>query len=82
MGSQKALQQILELIAAALPFESIYSDMCSDKRAADTADQQAEILTLASRIMEVTKLNIETVMALDPIGRFPQYHDILRKELG
>ncbi|WP_321912623.1 ATP-binding protein [Burkholderia cepacia] len=82
MASQKALQQILELIAAALPFESIYSDMCSDKRATDTADQQAEILTLASRIMEVTKLNIEIVMALDPIGRFPQYHDILRKELG
>lgn len=80
--AQKALQHILDLIAAALPFESIYSDMCSDKRFGNTDGQLAEILTLARRIMEVTNLKLEAVLNLDPIGRFPQYHDTLRKELG
>lgn len=80
--AQKALGHILELIAAALPFESIYSDMCSDKRSGAPDSQLAEILALAAKIMDVTKLKLDVVLALDPIGRFPQYHDILRKELG
>lgn len=79
--AQKALEHILELIAAALPFESIYSDMCSDKRSGAPDSQFAEILALAAKIMDVTKLNLDVVLALDPIGRFPQYHDMLRKEL-
>jgi hypothetical protein len=81
-NAQKALQHILDLIAAALPFESIYSDMCSDKRCGKTDGQLAEILALTGRIMEVTNLKLEVVLNLDPIGRFPQYHDTLRKELG
>lgn len=81
-NAQKALQHIFELIGAALPLESIYSDMCSDKRSAEPAGQGAEILALAARIMEVTKLKLEVVLTLDPVGRFPQYHDAIRKELG
>lgn len=80
--AQRALGHILELIAAAVPFESIYSDMCSDKRSGAPNSQLAEILALAAKIMDVTKLKLDVVLALDPIGRFPQYHDILRKELG
>lgn len=80
--SQKSLEHILELIAAALPFESIYSDMCSDKRSGAPDSQLAEILALAAKIMDVTKLKLDVVLTLDPIGRFPQYHDTLRKELG
>lgn len=80
--SQKTLQHIIELIASALPLESIYSDMCSDKRSSNTDNQRTEILMLASKIMEVTNLKLETVLTLDPIGRYPQYQDYLRKELG
>lgn len=79
--AQKALGHILELIAAALPFESIYSDMCYDKRNGTEDSQLAEISALAAKIMDVTKLKLEVILMLDPIGRFPQYHDILRKEL-
>ncbi|GJG98557.1 ATP-binding protein [Cupriavidus pauculus] len=80
--AHKSLQHILELIAAALPFESIYSDMCSDKRSGNKDNQLTEILMLAGKIMEITKLNLPTVLSLDPIARFPQYHDVLYKELG
>lgn len=81
-NTQKTLQHILELISAAIPLESIYSDMCSDKRSSDTENQLAEISTLAKKIMAVTSLKLETVLNIDPIGRFPQFHEILRKELG
>jgi hypothetical protein len=79
--AQKALQHILELIGTALPFESIYSDMCSDKRSVEPAGQFSEIVALAAKIMEVTNLKLEVVLNIDPVGRFPQYHDIIRKEL-
>lgn len=82
MGAQKSLGHILELIAAALPFESIYSDMCADQRSGVSDRRLAEILALAAKIIDMTKLKLEVVLALDPIGRFPQYHEILRKELG
>jgi hypothetical protein len=80
--TQKALQHILELITVALPFESIYSDMCSDKRHGDSGNQFSEMVALATKIKEVTGLSIDVVISLDPIGRFPQYHEEIRKELG
>jgi hypothetical protein len=80
--AQNALQHILNLVAAALPFESIYSDMCSDRRAPASPDKEAEILALAAKLMEVTSLPLDTVLSLDPVARFPQHHEAIRKELG
>jgi hypothetical protein len=80
--SQKSLQYILELISAALPFESIYSDMCGDRRSADPDSEYADIAALATSIMEVTKLPLDIVLSLDPVARFPQYHAHLRKEFA
>lgn len=77
--AQKALQHILDLVAAALPLESIYSDMCGDRRA-KPEDRYAETATIAARIMEITGFPIKTVVALDPVARFPQYHEQLLKE--
>lgn len=79
---QKALEHILDLVATALPFESIYSDMCSDRRSAPSSDRYAEVATLAARIIEVTGLPLATVFSLDPIAHFPQYHQQIQKELG
>jgi hypothetical protein len=79
--AQKALLHILELVAAALPFESIYSDMCGDRRSANPNSQYAEAAAFAARIMEVTGLPLDTVLSLDPVARFPQYHEQIRKEL-
>ena len=77
--SQKALQHILDLVAAALPLESIYSDMCGDRRA-DRKDGYAEIGAVVAKIMEITGFPIKTVVALDPVARFPQHHEQLLKE--
>jgi hypothetical protein len=78
--AQKVLQHILELAAAALPLESIYSDMCGDQRT-EPRGRYAETAAVAVRIMEVTGLPLATVLSLDPVARFPQYHEQIRKEL-
>ena len=80
--AQKALQHILELISTALPFEAIYSDMCGDRRPVEPPDRQTELVALAARIMQITQLPLGTVLSLDPVAQFPQYHEQIRKELG
>lgn len=79
---QRKLQHILELLAAALPLESIYSDMCSDNRSKKTNGEKDEMRDIASKMMSVTGLDLNVILTLDPIGRFPQYHDAIRKELS
>ncbi|NUT60040.1 ATP-binding protein [Herbaspirillum sp. C9C3] len=79
---QKKLQHILDLLAAALPLESIYSDMCSDQRSKRTNNEKDQIRDIASKMMSVTGLDLSVVLTLDPIGRFPQFHDAIRKELS
>lgn len=78
--AQHALQHLFDLVASALPFESIYSDMCGDRRAADRSGQYAEMAALVSRIMEVTGLPLATVLSLDPVAQFPQFHQQIREE--
>jgi hypothetical protein len=79
-SSQKALQQILELAASALPLESIYADMCGDRRT-DQGIGYAETAAMTARIMSLTGLSLETALTLDPVARLPQHHEQLRKEL-
>ncbi|WP_017451444.1 hypothetical protein [Herbaspirillum rubrisubalbicans] len=79
---QKKLQHILDLLAAALPLESIYSDMCSDQRSKRTNNEKDQIRDIASKMMSITGLDLNVVLTLDPIGRFPQFHDAIRKELS
>jgi hypothetical protein len=82
LTAQTALQHTLDLVATALPVESIYSDMCSDRREPASAENEAEICALAATLMEVTGLPLDTVLTLDPIARFSQYHEAIRKEFG
>lgn len=80
--ARTALQQVLDLAADALPLESIYSDMCGDGRGTGQSAAYAETAALATRMMDVTGLSLDTVLSLDPIARFPQHHEQIRKELG
>jgi len=77
--AQKVLQHILEMMASALPLESIYSDMCGDRRA-EREDRYEETSALTAKIMEITGLPLAIVLSLDPVARFPQYHERIRKE--
>jgi hypothetical protein len=56
--------------------------MCADRRSAEASGRYAEVSALATRIMEVTGISLETILSLDPVAQFPQYHQQIRKELG
>jgi hypothetical protein len=77
---QKRLQSMLDVLATALPFESIYSDMCSDKRQPITNDALIELISIAKNLKEITGLDLAAIMSIDPIARFPQYHTQIQKE--
>jgi hypothetical protein len=79
---QKNLQSMFDVLATALPFESIYSDMCSDKRQPISGDALTELISMAKNLKEITGLDIATIMSLDPLARFPEYHAQIREELA
>jgi len=81
-SDQKYFQSLLNLFGAALPFESIYADMCSDKRTANTPNIVKELIEIASSLLDVTHLDIEQVLSIDPLARYTEHHDEIRKELG
>lgn len=78
---QKYFQMLLSLFGDALPFESIYADMCSDRRGDDDEETFANLTEIATNLREVTGLELDQVVNIDPIVRYPQYHDRLRSEL-
>jgi len=80
-SQQKGLQHLLDLISSALPFEAIYSDMCSDRRTPASKEQLDELLSICVKLLEVTDLDLNTVLTLDPVARYPQHHEAIRKEL-
>lgn len=80
-GGQKYLQVLLSLLGDALPFESIYADMCGDRRVDDDAETLASLIEMTTNLQEITGLGIDQVLKIDPIVRYPQHHDKLRVEM-
>lgn len=80
-GDQRHFQMILGLFGDTLPFESIYADMCTDRRGNDDEESIAELIEIATMLSEITGLHIDQVLNIDPIVRYPQYHQKLRMEL-
>ncbi len=78
---QKYFQTLLSLFGDALPFESIYADMCADRRGNDVEETIADLLEIARNLLEVTGLGVEQVLTIDPIVRYSQHHDKIRMEL-
>ncbi len=81
-SEQKNLQSMFDVLATALPFESIYSDMCSDRRQPITDDAFVELVSIAKNLRDITGLDPVTIIGLDPIARFPQYHSQISEELA
>ena len=77
---QHQLQALLALTSELVPYEGIYSDMCGDSRVSAAADYE-RIRELASALMEVGGLPFDKVLSIDPIDRFPQFHQQLEQEL-
>ncbi len=78
--NQKYFQTLLSLFGDALPFESIYADMCSDQRGNDSG-QVMELLKIARNLLDATELQVNQILDIDPIIRHPQHHDRIRMEL-
>ena len=78
---QKYLQSLLGLLGEALPFESIYADMCSDSRGKNESGTISGLIEIAGSLIELTGFSIEEVLNVDPLIRYPQYHEKIRMEL-
>jgi hypothetical protein len=78
---QRYFQMLLNLFGDTLPFESIYADMCGDRRVDNEEVVLANLTEIATNLLEITGLGIDQVMSIDPLVRFPQYHEKLRMEL-
>jgi hypothetical protein len=78
---EKYFQMLLSLFGDTLPFESIYADMCGDRRRESEEDTLASLTEIATNLMEITGLGVDKVLNIDPIVRYPQHHDKLRVEL-
>jgi hypothetical protein len=78
---QRYFQMLLSLFGDTLPFESIYADMCGDRRVDNEEEALASLTEIALNLLEITGLGVDQVMNIDPIVRYPQHHDKLRVEL-
>lgn len=78
---QKYFQSLLELFGEALPFDSIYADMCSDSRGNSESDTILGLVEIAASLLEVTGFSINEIFNIDPLVRYPQHHEKLRMEL-
>jgi hypothetical protein len=78
---QRYFQMLLSLFGETLPFESIYADMCVDRRDGDEEEIIASLTEIGTNLLEITGLNVDQVLNMDPIVRYPQHQDKLRAEL-
>jgi histidine kinase/DNA gyrase B/HSP90-like ATPase len=78
---QRYFQMLLSLFGDALPFESIYADMCADRRGGDDEETVASLIEIATNLLEITGLGVDQLLNIDPIVRYPQHHGKLRVEL-
>lgn len=78
---QKYFQMLLSLFGDTLPFESIYADMCGDRRMDSEEETLASLIEIATNLIEITGLGVDQILTIDPIVRYPQHHDNLRVEL-
>ena len=54
------------------------------KQSSRTTDDEATfagLIEIATNLLEITGLEIEQILNIDPVVRYPQHHDKLRVEL-
>ena len=81
-AEQRHLQIILDFLGSGIPFEAIYADMSGDQRVHDKEALKSELLELARSLLEVTGLDVDQILKLDPLCRHPELHPTLLEELS
>ena len=72
---------LLTLLESTIPFESIYADMCNDKREENSASYE-ECLEYAKNMMGFLGLSINEILTFEPLDKHSSYHEKLKKELS
>lgn len=78
---QKDLQALLSIVSTSIPYQSIYADMCSDTVKKEDTEIVLELVDMAVNLRQVTGLDYSEIFKIDPIVRFPQYHEQIVQEL-
>jgi hypothetical protein len=78
-AAQKILAMYLQMVEKSIPIDAIYADMCSDhsERHEATLEECRDITKL---LLEIPSLNITSVLAMEPLCLYPQYHKQLNLE--
>jgi len=56
---------LLSLFGDTLPFESIYADMCGDRRRDSEDETLAGLIEIATNLLEITELGVDQVLNID-----------------
>lgn len=78
---RKHFQMFLSFLGNTLPVESIYASGCSDQKQKDDLEVFKKLVNASRNLLEITGLEVEQILKIDPIVRYPQHHDHLREEL-
>lgn len=77
---QRHVQTLLEHIASSLPFDQIYADMCGDQPR-DPDDDLDRLEEMARSLIALTHLDLEAVLKIDPLARYPALHAALAERI-
>lgn len=80
-NDQRYFQMLLSLFGDALPFESIYADMCADCRGGNDEEIVASLIEITTNLLEITGCCLDQILNIDPVVRYPQHHIKIRMEL-
>lgn len=78
---QRHLQMILDFLGAAIPYQGIYADMCADRPRISQDELLKELVEMAENLLEITRLDIDRILEIDPLCRHSHLHERIKKEV-
>lgn len=78
---QRHLQMILDLLASAIPYQGIYAAMCADRPRTSQDELLKELVEMAESMLEVTGLEIDQILEIDPLCRHAGLHEKIKEEI-
>lgn len=76
------LSQILEMLASALPMESIYADMCEDTRSNSGKVSLNELVTMARQLLSIWDMTPAELLSIEPFVKYTEMHKQLLETLN
>lgn len=77
---QRHMQTIMEYLASSLPYDQIYADMCGDQPRQSNDDLE-RLVDMARSLQELTGMQLQEVLGIDPLARFPNLHHAIMERI-